>query len=89
MQNGQDRMVVEHAGTGISHHGLYSLPHVGFVTVYRAFGADRFTFLKRAFLQALLRVVKQLPALRAQGALIVMTGTIQSDHDAYGRKFPG
>ncbi len=81
MQDDQDGMVEQHSGAGVPHDGPNLLSPLRLVTMAGAFGACRFGFLKRASLKALIRVLEQSLALRAERMLRLMfTSTIEVNH---------
>ena len=66
MPNGHDGVVQEHARTGISHHLAYLLAHGRLVAMHGASGATGFILAKLATLQALVGIIQQGLALRAE-----------------------
>ena len=85
----QNRMPVEHARTGVPHHGPDLLPHNGHITMHRAPGARRLVLLERAFVETLLGMVQKFPTFKAQFALVfVLAVTIEVYHHLNGLAFP-
>ena len=66
MPNGHDGVVQEHARTGIAHHLPYLLAHGRLVAMHGASGATGFVLAKLAMLQALVGIIQQSLALRAE-----------------------
>jgi len=85
----QNRMPVNHAGTGIPHHGPDLLPHSGLVAMHRTLGARRFALLERTLVEALPGITQKLSALEAKlfsGSMLAMT--IDVDHTLNSLVFP-
>ena len=82
MAYGGDRMIENHARPDITHHGLYFVPVVRRVAVYRAFAATGFKVAFGTMRQPLKRVVQQFLALRTQSVSgsSVLTVTIYGNH---------
>ena len=66
MPNGHDGIVQEHAWTRIAHHLPYLLAHGRLVAMHRASGATGLVLAKLAMLQALMGIIQQDLALRAE-----------------------
>jgi hypothetical protein len=90
MEEGKDRMLMDHAGSGIPHDDPDFFPHVGPVTVNRAPGAGRLVLLERAEIEALVRVLQEGRALTAQlpAGHAVVSAAVDADHGGDGTPLP-
>ena len=66
MPYGKNRIVQEHARTGIAHHLAYLLAHGRLVAMHRASGATGLVLAKTATLQTLVGIIQQGLALGAE-----------------------
>jgi hypothetical protein len=77
----KDGVPQDHSRTGVAHDRTHLLAHARLVAVYRALRAGRFLLLKRAALQARIRIVEERLAFVAQLALrAVLVAAVQLDH---------
>ena len=93
MDDGQKRMVVEHAWTSIAHDLFDALAQLGFIAMDGAFGAGWLIFLEGAARQAPVGIFDQLPAFRTKPAQMVrataamFVAAVQVDHRFDGFRF--
>ena len=81
MQQGQDRVGEEHAGSGIAHNRPNAIALSGSVTMDRAFSAGGFTLLERAMVETLAGIGEQFAALlTGNGGGMVMIAAVTVDH---------
>ena len=66
MPYGKNRIVQEHARTGITHNLTYLLAHSRLIAMHRATSATVFILAKLAMLQTLMGIIQQGLALRAE-----------------------
>ena len=66
MPYGKNRIVQEHARTGITHNLTYLLAHSRLIAMHRATSATGFILAKLAMLQTLVGIIQQGLALRAE-----------------------
>lgn len=89
VQQGQERVVHEHARAGIAHHAADGLPSVGSVTVHRALGAGGLIRAEGAARHPLCSVIRQSAAIRTHflPLRVVMRPAVQGDHLMCGSGF--
>ena len=88
MADGQERMVPEHARSGIAHHLFYAFPPLRKVTMNRACIARRLIGPERAFFNPLARIGKKLFATAAKSiAASVVCAAVDPDHNFNGSGF--
>lgn len=81
MADRQDRMVPNHARTGIAHNFPDSFALFRLIAMYRAFIADRLSLPKRTFRNPLMRIRQEPRAIFAEVLLRAVVGTaIHADH---------
>ncbi len=86
----QPGMAVGHTRAGKAHDLPHSLAHALAVAMDRTFVADRFVLMKRAVVQAAVRVIQELPAIRAKYRLrVVMCAAVDAHHGCDGLILPG
>jgi hypothetical protein len=90
MEECKDRMLMDHAGSGILHDDPDFFPHIGPVTVNRAPGAGRLVFLERAKIESLVRILQEGRALTAQppAGHAVVPAAVDADHGGDGSTLP-
>jgi hypothetical protein len=90
MKKCQDRMTVDHPGTGIPHDLPDPFAHDRLVAMDRALGAGRLICPEGTLIEPLLRITLKGSALRADFILRAMPITvIDADHRLKGLPFPG
>jgi hypothetical protein len=80
MANGQDGVMVKHAGTGKAHHSPDSGSHFRFIAVDGAFSAGGLAFLKGAFLKTNESIIQHFLAFRAERPAAVLLATVEINH---------
>ena len=90
MAQAQNRMLPQHARTGVTHHGSDLLAPDALIAMDRALGTDGLVRPKPAVLQPEGGIVQKLPALQAKGRVgIVMAFAVTADHGGNCFPFPG
>lgn len=85
MPEGKDGMAENHAGPGEAHDDADPVPHVRFIAVDGTAGAGRFSGGERAVLEALHRIIVELPAAIAEHIPSAMpVAAIKADHGRDG-----
>jgi hypothetical protein len=90
MAQAQNRMLPQHARTGVTHHRSDLFAPNALIAMDRTFGTDGLLHSKSAALQPEGSIIQKLPALRAQSrAGMVMALAVTADHSGNGLAFPG
>jgi hypothetical protein len=90
VKKGQDRMTVDHPGTGIPHDLPDPFAHDRFIAMDRASGAGRLFCPEGTLLEPLVRIILKGAAFRTDFILRSMPITaIDADHRLKGLPFPG
>jgi hypothetical protein len=90
MEKSEERVLVSHAGAGISHNSSDLLPQVRLVTMHGAVGTGRLISLEWTSVKALARIRFEILTLRAQALFrsAMMSSTVDTNHGFHGLMFP-
>jgi hypothetical protein len=90
MEQGEERVLVGHAGAGIPHNSSDLLSHIKVVTMHRAVGTGRLVLLEWTSIEALVRIRHKSFTLGAQSlfCLAMMAAAVDADHGFHGFMFP-
>jgi len=90
MEQGEERVLVDHAGAGIPHNSSDPLSHIKVVTMQRAVGAGRLVLLEWTSIEALVRIRHKSLTFRAQSlfCLAMMAAAVDAAHGFNGFMFP-
>src|SRR5512143_429350 len=90
MEQGEERMQVGHAGSGIPHNSSDLLPHIRIVTMHLAVGTGRLVLLEWTPIEALVRIRYKSLTLGAQSLFCfsMMSAAVDADHGFHGFIFP-
>jgi hypothetical protein len=80
MEDRQNRVVEDQAGTGVTHHPSDAVPHGGLITVDRAIGAGRLAGAEGTAIETAVRVIEKFLALRAKPDRSMMPPAINLEH---------
>jgi hypothetical protein len=81
----QNGVIKEHARAGVTHNLPDTFAHGGFIAMHGAFGTDRLVLLKWAFIDPLVGILAQFPALLTQpGGCTVLPVAVDMDHALHG-----
>jgi hypothetical protein len=90
MAQTQNRVLPQHARTGVTHHRFDLFTPDALIAMDRALGTDGFVRTKPAALEPDGSIIEKLPALRAKGRVnMVMAFTVTADHGGNCLAFPG
>ena len=89
MPDGCDRMIKNHSGAGILHNFFDFFPHLRFIAMDLAVGAESLAFFERAFVASLPGVFPQPGAGRTKAVISrVMAAAVDSNHLSDNLLFP-
>ena len=90
MKQGEERVLVGHAGAGIPHDSSHLLPHIRIVTMHRAVDTGRLVLLEWTSIEALMRIRYKSLTLGAQSILCftMTSAAVDADHGFHGFMFP-
>jgi hypothetical protein len=90
MEQGEERVLVGHAGAGIPHNSFDLLPHIRIITMHRAVGTGRLVLLEWTSIETLVRIRHKSFTLGAQSLffLSMMAAAVDADHGFHGFMFP-
>jgi hypothetical protein len=90
MKQGEERVLVGHAGASIPHNSSDLLPHIRLVTMHRAAGTGRLVLLEWTAIETPVRILHKSRAIRAQTPpdFAMMSAAVDADHGLNGLMFP-
>jgi hypothetical protein len=90
MASTKNRMLTQHARTGVAHHRFDLFTPDALIAMDRALGTDGLVRPKPAAFEPDGSIIQKLPALRAKGRVgMVMPFAVTADHGGNGPAFPG